>query len=64
MDEYRDKLEAIHKDVQETKALVKENTGTLSHVANVLLSIRDNMWHQYRTIHDFLLKLFTWGKKE
>ena len=56
----KDKLEEIHKDVRELR---KENTESHGAIATILMSIRENTWHQFKLIHDKLLDLFSWEKK-
>ena len=56
----KDKLEEIHKDVRELR---KENTEAHGAIATILMSIRENTWHQFKLIHDKLLDLFSWEKK-
>jgi hypothetical protein len=53
----KDKLEEIHKDVRE----IKESQNSL---VTVMVSLRDNTWHQFKVIHDKLMELFSWGRKE
>jgi len=60
----KDKLEEIHKDVRQTRDMVKDNLAIQEKLHTILLTIRDNTWHQFKQIHDKLMELLSWGKKE
>ena len=58
-----EKLEEIHKDVRQTRDMVRDNLAIQEKFYNILLTIRDNTWHQYKQIHDKLMELFSWKPK-
>lgn len=65
-----DKLEEIHKDVRAIDRKIDEHTrlhheqiGLMSSIYNVLISMRDNTWHQYKRLTERLQELLGWDKK-
>jgi hypothetical protein len=56
-----EKLDEISKDVKEMR---KENLEAHGSIAIILISMRDNTWHQFETIRRHLMKLFNWDKPE
>jgi len=53
-----------HKQIMEKlHEMHQHNVESHGAIATILLSIRNNTWHQFKQIHDGLMKLFDWEKK-
>ena len=53
-----------HKEVMEKlHEMHQHNVESHGAIATILLSIRSNTWHQFKMIHDGLMRMFDWNKK-
>lgn len=52
-----------HKQIMEKlHEMHQHNVESHGAIATILISIRENTWHQFKLIHDKLLDLFSWNK--
>jgi hypothetical protein len=52
----------LHAEIDQQHQLQKENVESHNRIVAVLISMRDNSWSQFKTIHMHLMELFRWDK--
>ena len=55
-DRHREIMNKLHE-------MHQHNVESHGAIYKILVSMRDNTWHQFKLIHDKLLDLFSWEKK-